>query len=56
MVDTLMPRLLYCTIYFGQLLFGLYKLNSMGLLPVYPSDYISSMPVPLALEHSFAAF
>ncbi|GAX82023.1 hypothetical protein CEUSTIGMA_g9451.t1 [Chlamydomonas eustigma] len=54
-LDVLMPRLLFCAIQLGQLLFGLYKLDGMGLLPVYPSDWISTMAVPASLERSFSS-
>lgn len=45
-LDTLLPRLIYCAIHFGQLLFVLNKLNSMGLLPTHASDWLASLPVP----------
>ena len=54
-LDVLTPRLLYCLIQSGQLIFALYKLNAMGLLPVYQSDWISTMAVPAPLEHALAA-
>ena len=54
-LDVMTPRLLYCLIYCGQLLFVMHKLNNMGLLPTHPSDWLSSMPVPRFLETSFAA-
>mmetsp|Transcript_4152 Transcript_4152/g.10383 ORF Transcript_4152/g.10383 Transcript_4152/m.10383 type:complete len:172 (-) Transcript_4152:479-994(-) len=54
-LDVLLPRILYCLIQCGQIIFGLYKLNGMGLLPVYPSDWISSIKVPDTLEHAYAA-
>ncbi|GFH12147.1 uncharacterized protein HaLaN_07782 [Haematococcus lacustris] len=44
-LDVLLPRLLYCLIQAGQIVFGLYKLNGMGLLPVYASDWISAIKV-----------
>ncbi len=53
-LDTLTPRALYCLIHLGQFVFGLYKLASMRLLPSAPSDFISTMPVPAALEHAYA--
>lgn len=53
-LDTLTPRLLYCLVHSAQLLFGLYKLNAMGLLPAHPADWISTMAVPPAIEHAFA--
>ncbi|KAF5838952.1 hypothetical protein DUNSADRAFT_1897 [Dunaliella salina] len=52
-LDVLLPRLLFCLVQGAQIVFGLYKLNNMGLLPVYPSDWISSMKVPETLEHSY---
>eukprot|EP01025_Chloroclados_australasicus_P042276 TRINITY_DN4499_c0_g1_i1.p2 TRINITY_DN4499_c0_g1~~TRINITY_DN4499_c0_g1_i1.p2 ORF type:complete len:175 (-),score=13.76 TRINITY_DN4499_c0_g1_i1:319-843(-) len=46
-LDVLGPRLLYCLIYGGQVIFGMYKLNGMGLLPTAPADLLSSVaPVP----------
>lgn len=53
-LDTLTPRALYCLIHLGQFAFGLYKLAAMRLLPSAPSDFISTMPVPAALEHAYA--
>jgi len=44
-LDVLLPRLVFCGVQSLQIVFGLYKLNNMGLLPVYPSDWISSMKV-----------
>eukprot|EP01023_Acetabularia_acetabulum_P005613 TRINITY_DN122_c0_g2_i1.p2 TRINITY_DN122_c0_g2~~TRINITY_DN122_c0_g2_i1.p2 ORF type:complete len:184 (-),score=24.70 TRINITY_DN122_c0_g2_i1:181-732(-) len=43
-LDTVGPRLLYSLIYGGQVIFGMYKLNGMGLLPTAPADLISSVP------------
>ncbi len=54
-LDTFTPRLLFCAIQLGQMVFGLWKLDGMGLLPVYPSDWISTMAVPDSVEHSYAA-
>ena len=53
-LDVLTPRLLYCVVQFAQIVFGLWKLDGMGLLPVYPSDWISTMAVPQSLERSFS--
>jgi hypothetical protein len=44
-LDVITPRLLFCLVQAGQLIFGMYKLNGMGLLPVYPSDWISAIKV-----------
>ncbi|GIM03846.1 hypothetical protein Vretimale_8521, partial [Volvox reticuliferus] len=54
-LDVLTPRLLYCLVHGGQLIFGLYKLSAMRLLPSASSDFISTMPVPPVLEHAYPA-
>lgn len=54
-LDVITPRLLYCLIYCGQLLFVMNKLNNMGLLPTHPSDWLSGMPVPKFMETSYGA-
>lgn len=54
-VDVLKPRLMYCLIHFGQLLFALNKLAVMGLLPTHASDWLANMPVPQTVERSYAA-
>ena len=51
-LDVLTPRLLFCVIQAAQFLFGLWKLDGMGLLPAYASDWISSMKVPQVIESS----
>jgi hypothetical protein len=43
---------MYCAIQAGGLAFGLWKLNTMGLLPTHPSDYVSSLLVPSSQEFS----
>ena len=53
-LDVFTPRLLYCLIHMGQLVFGLWKLNAMGLLPAHPADWISTMAVPPSTEHAYA--
>lgn len=53
-LDVITPRAIFCVIQLAQLVFGLWKLDGMGLLPVFPSDWISTMRVPPSLEHSFA--
>ncbi len=54
-LDVLTPRLLYCLVHAGQLVFGLYKLSAMRLLPSASSDFISIMPVPPVMEHAYPA-
>ncbi|EIE22686.1 DUF1077-domain-containing protein [Coccomyxa subellipsoidea C-169] len=51
-LEVLIPRLLYCLIQAGGLAFGLWKLNTMGLLPTHASDYVSSLKVPASQEFS----
>jgi hypothetical protein len=54
-LDTLSPRLIFCMIQFGQVLFGLHKLNSMGLLPTHASDWLSSVAAPVSIEQAYGA-
>jgi ER membrane protein complex subunit 4 len=51
-LDVLLPRLIYCGVYLGQLAFAVHKLNSMGLLPTYASDWVSQMKPPSIIEMS----
>lgn len=51
-LNVLFPRILYCLIQAGGLAFGLWKLNTMGLLPTHASDYVSSLKVPVSQEFS----
>eukprot|EP00892_Ulva_mutabilis_P005273 jgi/Ulvmu1/3117/UM015_0157.1 len=51
-VDVMVPRALYCLVYLGQLAFAAYKLDCMGLLPTYPSDWSSQLKPPIYLERS----
>lgn len=50
-LDVLSPRLLFVAIQFGGLLFTMYKLNGMGLLPTHASDWYDTT-VPPVLEFS----
>ena len=51
-VDVLIPRLMYFAIQIGQLVFAAWKLDGMGLLPTYPSDWMSKMVAPRVMEMS----
>jgi ER membrane protein complex subunit 4 len=51
-VDVMIPRLIFCAVQLGQLAFAAYKLDGMGLLPTYPSDWMSQMTAPNAIETS----
>ncbi|KAH9534811.1 hypothetical protein CY35_17G023000 [Sphagnum magellanicum] len=50
--DILLPKLLFIAMNFAALGLGLYKLNSLGLLPTHASDWVSSLPPPQAVEFS----
>lgn len=54
LLDTFMPRLLFCLIHFAGVIFGLYKLNSIGLLPTHASDWFSAVRAPAATEYATA--
>ncbi|KAG6488474.1 hypothetical protein ZIOFF_049717 [Zingiber officinale] len=45
-VDTLAPKLLFIALNLAALALGVWKLNSLGLLPTHPSDWVSSLPPP----------
>lgn len=51
-VDVLTPRLIFVAVQLAHLAFAAYKLNSMGLLPTFASDWLSQMPAPVMLERS----
>lgn len=52
-VDVMVPRALYCLVYLGQLAFAAYKLDCLGLLPTYPSDWSSQLKPPVYLERAY---
>ncbi|CAL5375068.1 unnamed protein product [Camellia sinensis] len=43
-VDLLGPKLLFIALNLGGLALGVWKLNSLGLLPTHASDWVSSLP------------
>lgn len=49
-VDVMVPRLIYVAVQLGQLCFAAYKLDGMGLLPTYASDWMSQMTAPHVTE------
>lgn len=51
-LDVVTPRALYCSIQMAGLLFALYRLSGMGLLPTHTSDFASALLPPRALEFS----
>ena len=54
-VDTVPPMLLYIALNCAGLCLGLWKLNSMGLLPTHASDWIGLFDVPESAEISVQA-
>jgi Protein of unknown function (DUF1077) len=52
-MNVLVPRLLFCLIHFGGLAFAVHRINTMGLLPVHASDWVSALQVPV-IKESFA--
>lgn len=44
-LNTLLPRLIYCGIHGAALLFALYRVHLMGLLPTHLSDWVSSIRI-----------
>lgn len=51
-LDVVTPRALFCSIQMAGLLFALYRLNGMGLLPTHTSDFASALLPPRALQFS----
>jgi hypothetical protein len=49
-VDVMIPRLIFIAIQLGQLLFAAHRLNGMGLLPTFASDWMSQMTAPQVTE------
>ncbi|KAH9760264.1 ER membrane protein complex subunit 4 [Citrus sinensis] len=46
-VDLLGPKLLFIALNLGGLALGVWKLNTLGLLPTHASDWVSSLPPAL---------
>ncbi|GBG79246.1 hypothetical protein CBR_g29297 [Chara braunii] len=51
-IDLVLPKLIFISLNLVGCAMGLYKLNSLGLLPTTPSDWVSSLPIPQAAEFS----
>eukprot|EP01018_Ginkgo_biloba_P013771 Gb_09592 [translate_table: standard] len=46
-IDILLPKVVYIALNLAGLLLGIWKLNSLGLLPTHPYDWVSSLrPAP----------
>uniref|UniRef100_A0A7N1A710 ER membrane protein complex subunit 4 n=1 Tax=Kalanchoe fedtschenkoi TaxID=63787 RepID=A0A7N1A710_KALFE len=55
-VDLLGPKLLFIALNLAAMGMGVWKLNSLGLLPTHPSDWVSSLPPPQEVEYSGGGF
>ncbi|KAI3734855.1 hypothetical protein L6452_14335 [Arctium lappa] len=51
-VDLNAPKLLYIALNLGGMLLGVWKLNTLGLLPTHASDWVSSLPPAHEVEYS----
>ncbi|XP_050384635.1 uncharacterized protein LOC126801205 [Argentina anserina] len=51
-VDLLAPKLLFIALNLGGLALGVWKLNTLGLLPTHASDWVSSLPPAQEVEYS----
>ncbi|KAG9455935.1 hypothetical protein H6P81_000443 [Aristolochia fimbriata] len=54
-VDTLAPKLLFIALNLAGLALGVWKLNTLGLLPTHASDWVSSLPPAQEVEYSIGA-
>ncbi|PIA45988.1 hypothetical protein AQUCO_01600330v1 [Aquilegia coerulea] len=51
-VDILTPKLLFAALNLAALALGVWKLNTLGLLPTHASDWVSSLPPAQEVEYS----
>ncbi|RWW36929.1 hypothetical protein BHE74_00058007 [Ensete ventricosum] len=51
-VDILAPKLLFIALNLAALALGVWKLNTLGLLPTHASDWVSSLPPAPEVEYS----
>ncbi|XP_072982165.1 uncharacterized protein [Typha latifolia] len=51
-VDTLAPKLLFIALNLAALTLGVWKLNTLGLLPTHASDWVSSLAPAQEVEYS----
>ncbi|KAL0372049.1 UNVERIFIED_CONTAM: ER membrane protein complex subunit [Sesamum calycinum] len=51
-VDLLAPKLVFIALNLVGLGLGIWKLNTLGLLPTHVSDWVSSLPPPQEVEYS----
>eukprot|EP00252_Welwitschia_mirabilis_P009944 TRINITY_DN22907_c0_g1_i1.p1 TRINITY_DN22907_c0_g1~~TRINITY_DN22907_c0_g1_i1.p1 ORF type:complete len:177 (+),score=27.06 TRINITY_DN22907_c0_g1_i1:190-720(+) len=51
-IDLMLPKIVYISLNIAGLLLGIWKLNSLGLLPTHPSDWVSSLAPAPEIDHS----
>lgn len=49
-LNVFIPRVVFCLIQAVGLLFAVYRVNTMGLLPTHASDWISILKAPVVKE------
>ncbi|KAF9681334.1 hypothetical protein SADUNF_Sadunf06G0215200 [Salix dunnii] len=55
-VDLLVPKLVFIALNLGGLALGIWKLNTLGLLPTHASDWVSSLPPAKDQEPYYYSF
>lgn len=55
-VDLLGPKLVFIALNLVGLVLGVWKLNTLGLLPTHASDWVSSLPPAQEVEYSGGGF
>lgn len=55
-VDTLAPKLVFMALNLAGLGLGIWKLNTLGLLPTHASDWVSSLPPAPEVEFAAGGF
>ncbi|EYU22018.1 hypothetical protein ABFS82_01G036800 [Erythranthe guttata] len=55
-VDLVVPKLVYIALNLVGLGLGVYKLNTLGLLPTHVSDWVSSLPPAQEVEYAGGGF
>lgn len=51
-IDLLLPKVVYIALNLAGMLLGIWKLNTLGLLPTHASDWVSSLSPPPEIEYS----
>ncbi|GLJ27615.1 hypothetical protein SUGI_0541830 [Cryptomeria japonica] len=51
-IDLLLPKLVYIALNLAGMLLGIWKLNTLGLLPTHASDWVSSLAPALEIDYA----